>query len=269
MSDVPPGWYPDPQQPGQLRWWDGTNWSSHTQMIPAQVSQGSPGFQPTGSDRSARPKRRVFVGFSILAVILGLMGASVPLYQMVMDNAYGDAAPMIRQSTAELLLSQDLTATSEVLQRIASASDATNPKWATSDTFMKALVAEHMPILLEPDGGVRSVEYETTKNPFIEQDPVSGIWRNSDSAYDPGEPVSDEILNEFVETHKAALRYTGVLVDPRTLRITATFSGTSRYGKCSLTLNLVDGPAPPSNTFYMSDAGRHIRVDAIVCLAAS
>lgn len=26
----PPGWYKDPQQPTQNRWWDGSNWTDHT-----------------------------------------------------------------------------------------------------------------------------------------------------------------------------------------------------------------------------------------------
>jgi hypothetical protein len=34
----PSGWYPDPEQPASLRWWDGTVWTDHR----------APGWQPPG-----------------------------------------------------------------------------------------------------------------------------------------------------------------------------------------------------------------------------
>ncbi|MCO7204607.1 DUF2510 domain-containing protein, partial [Microbacterium sp. CnD16-F] len=27
---APAGWYPDPGEPDQLRWWDGTEWATDT-----------------------------------------------------------------------------------------------------------------------------------------------------------------------------------------------------------------------------------------------
>lgn len=43
MSDsgqAPPGWYDDPEQPGQLRYWDGTRWTDDRR--PGATSPGGP-----------------------------------------------------------------------------------------------------------------------------------------------------------------------------------------------------------------------------------
>lgn len=43
MSEIPPAdWYPDPEQPGQLRYWDGTQWTDHR-----APGTGAPATQPT------------------------------------------------------------------------------------------------------------------------------------------------------------------------------------------------------------------------------
>jgi hypothetical protein len=31
VTQTPAGWFPDPQMPGQLRYWDGAGWTAHTQ----------------------------------------------------------------------------------------------------------------------------------------------------------------------------------------------------------------------------------------------
>lgn len=38
-NDTPAAaWYPDPQTPGRVRWWDGTNWTEHV-SVPANPMQ--------------------------------------------------------------------------------------------------------------------------------------------------------------------------------------------------------------------------------------
>lgn len=43
---TPPGWYPDSQQPGFVRWWDGVRWTEHANPV-SQSQPGWYGAQPT------------------------------------------------------------------------------------------------------------------------------------------------------------------------------------------------------------------------------
>jgi hypothetical protein len=40
VTQTPAGWFPDPQLPGQLRYWDGAAWTAHTQ--PGGVGEAQP-----------------------------------------------------------------------------------------------------------------------------------------------------------------------------------------------------------------------------------
>jgi hypothetical protein len=39
---TPPGWYPDPQQPSQLRWWDGAQWTPEVAARPPSPPLSAP-----------------------------------------------------------------------------------------------------------------------------------------------------------------------------------------------------------------------------------
>src|SRR5690625_188980 len=44
----PPGWYPDPERPGNRRWWDGSTWSEFSEPM-GGASPGGPGAQPAAA----------------------------------------------------------------------------------------------------------------------------------------------------------------------------------------------------------------------------
>lgn len=41
MSETPAGWYPDPEVPGQQRYWNGASWTAHTAPGPAATERPS------------------------------------------------------------------------------------------------------------------------------------------------------------------------------------------------------------------------------------
>lgn len=43
---VPPGWHPDPKKEAQLRYWDGTSWTSHTHNHPQANPQRRSSMTP-------------------------------------------------------------------------------------------------------------------------------------------------------------------------------------------------------------------------------
>jgi hypothetical protein len=43
---TPPGWYSDPQSPGNLRYFDGMSWTHHVAGQPAPFGSGYPSAQP-------------------------------------------------------------------------------------------------------------------------------------------------------------------------------------------------------------------------------
>lgn len=102
-ASTPAGWYPDPQNPSQQRYWDGTAWSEATQPFPTAPpapptgaygapGYGAPGYGTSGygapgygspmgygyAQGTAPPSN--YMAFAIIATVLcGCFGGLLPL----------------------------------------------------------------------------------------------------------------------------------------------------------------------------------------------
>lgn len=97
MTLMPPGWFPDPRSPAQLRWWDGTAWTSHVQQSPAPAAQPS---QPTSLQSPASPAiplpRRNMAIWIVLLVAGVLIGTT---------GVFMGAMPIVRATSSDNILS--------------------------------------------------------------------------------------------------------------------------------------------------------------------
>lgn len=85
MSDVrssPAGWYPDPEGPTALRYWDGTAWTQHQQPYRAALPGDPPTpAAPSGVVPTLAPAQNVpaLVGLILAIVGVALGSLSIPL----------------------------------------------------------------------------------------------------------------------------------------------------------------------------------------------
>lgn len=74
---VPAGWYPDPEAPGTLRWWDGYAWTEYRERQPVSLpASNAPGARPVAKN-----------GMGTAALVLGLCAFG----SEVVFGALGDA----------------------------------------------------------------------------------------------------------------------------------------------------------------------------------
>ncbi len=92
MADggIPAGWYPDPDQPGQIRYWDGAVWTEHRQ---ARTAPPPAPYPPAAGDKT---NAGMALAFSIIGIIF--CGVFAPVGMVMgrnelqrIDGGQGDA----------------------------------------------------------------------------------------------------------------------------------------------------------------------------------
>lgn len=90
MTQHPAGWYPNPEKPDQIRWWDGSHWTEHVQIVPtprmphadARPSQSN---HPVSANQTPQ-QRLTSLLLSIGFVAAGLVGGLAP-WTLTFNNA--------------------------------------------------------------------------------------------------------------------------------------------------------------------------------------
>ena len=103
MTGTPAGWHPAPDRPGQLRYWDGVQWTDH--YAPMQMAAPPPVAAP--------PKRRRInrIILTVTAGIVGLIVLIVIISAATSSNKSSDTASSSDDSTSSTSTSDDSSST--------------------------------------------------------------------------------------------------------------------------------------------------------------
>jgi hypothetical protein len=69
MTQTPAGWHPDPQNPGQLRYWDGNQWTEH--RAPGSQQPATPLTLNPKPPASPSSKRTIWLALGGVALLVG------------------------------------------------------------------------------------------------------------------------------------------------------------------------------------------------------
>lgn len=121
---IPEGWYADPTQPGQERWWTGTEWSESSRL--GGLTPPPPPFVPTQQAPSSGGGGKSGCFGVGMGVMFGILGATVLLVLAVVgifvsaaddgvDTIEAVSSPTVEQQTTSTVeLQTTSTAESEV-----------------------------------------------------------------------------------------------------------------------------------------------------------
>ena len=81
MTTPQPGWYQDPVNPDLQKWWDGRNWTDHTQPLAVAAQGGTQGYGQGAAYAGGYPGYRVPARSNPAALVGFILGlVSVPMF---------------------------------------------------------------------------------------------------------------------------------------------------------------------------------------------
>lgn len=86
----PAGWYPDPMNPAQLRYWNGAYWTEQTAAAPPPGEPATPA-PAGGADKKPNTTAIGCLGVIVLAVLAGIAIALIPTTEPAHDAAARNA----------------------------------------------------------------------------------------------------------------------------------------------------------------------------------
>lgn len=145
MSNVPAGWYPSPEDPSQLRYWDGSQWTQSTapavapqvapeaETVPAPVYSVPPApaapSVPPAAPAGATPapmsasKKKWLIGGAIAAavIVVGSVGAAIGAGGRAEPAVEASIAPVVPTPTPTMTPTPEPTPTAETAVEVVDA----------------------------------------------------------------------------------------------------------------------------------------------------
>ncbi|WP_186626851.1 DUF2510 domain-containing protein [Rhodococcus sp. BP22] len=92
-----PGWHSDPEGSGQLRWWDGRQWTSAVQRIPVAPT---PPDAPKKTPQTPEQKRRNYIAAGVVAAVIVAFVGYTAWNDTRSDDSHMQAASTRSETTA-------------------------------------------------------------------------------------------------------------------------------------------------------------------------
>lgn len=88
MEGTPAGWYDDPEQPGQQRYWDGAAWTE--QRAPGAAAAAAATTPTPGTPAAKRTKKALWVVLAVIGGFVLVMAAAIAALALLGDRSTTD-----------------------------------------------------------------------------------------------------------------------------------------------------------------------------------